>query len=286
MKKITDEVMLLVKMAMGCVLISLAINVLYIPNKLLGGGVNGISMLVHIFTGADTGLVYFICNVPIFIIGFLALPKKFMIYALYGLCVFSAALSLTAGFSINSDSPLSTILLGGTIYGVGMGLVYGAGGCTGGIDIIGKIVYRKYAVSIATVGFAINLVVISISMYFFGVDISVQTLAAMFVASKVCDFVIDGMNHKRMVFIISEDKDEELAAGILEELGRGVTMLQGEGGYTGKKKKVIYCVIGATQVALLREVVKKIDEKAFVTITETAQVYGNGRGFYNMKDDL
>lgn len=286
MKKITDELLLLVRIAAGCVLVGLAINTMYLPNKLLGGGISGISMLFNILTGVDIGLVYFLCNIPIFIIGFIALPKKFMIYTLYGLCVFSVALSLTSGIGINSDSQLSAILLGGTIYGVGNGLVYGAGGCTGGTDIIGKIIQRKYSISIVTIGFVINLMVISVSMYFFGVDVSVQTLAAMFVASRVSNFVIDGMNHKRMVFIISENKQEELAAGILEDLGRGVTVLQGEGGYTGKQKKVIYCIIGVTQVALLRKVVKSIDEKAFVTITETAQVYGNGRGFYNVKDDL
>lgn len=286
MKKITDQIVLLVKIAIGCILVSLAINMLYLPNKLLGGGLSGISMLFNILIGVDTGLVYLICNIPIFLIGFFALPKKFMAYTFYGMAVFSLALSLTANFVLNSESQLTAILLGGAIYGVGNGLVYGAGGCTGGTDIIGKIIQRKYSISIATIGFIINLVIISISMYFLGVDISVCTLAAMFVASKVCNFVIDGMNHKRMVFIISEDKQDELATGILEQLGRGVTVLQGEGGYTGKPKKVIYCIIGVTQVALLRKVVKGIDDKAFVTITETAQVYGNGRGFYNVKDDL
>lgn len=286
MKQFKTQVLLLAKIAIGCLLVSLAVNTLYIPDKLLGGGVSGISMLANILFGFDTGLVYLLCNIPLFILGLIMLPKRFMMFTLYGIGMFAATLSATTWIQLDTSNPISAILLGGTLYGIGNGLIYGAGGSTGGTDIIGKIIQRKYAISIVSVGFAINIIIIGISMYFFGVDISVYTLATMFVASKVSNFVIDGMNHKRMVFIISEDKEAELAEGILEELNRGVTILTGEGAYTGKAKKIIYCVIGVTQVAQLRNVVKSIDEKAFVTITETAQVYGNGRGFYNVRDEI
>ncbi len=286
MKNLKHQAILILRITIGCVLVSLAINLLYIPNKMLGGGISGISMIVKLLFGFDTGLVYLLINLPIIILGFFALPRRFMFFTLYGMVAFSLSLSLTAMFHITTNNILSAILLGGTISGMGNGIVYGAGGCIGGTDIIGKFIQRKYSISISTVVFAFNVVVIGISMYFFGIDISVCTLAAMFISSRVSNFVIDGMNHKRMVFIISDDKQQELAEGILEQLGRGVTILNGEGGYTGMPKKIIYCIIGITQVAQLREVVRSIDESAFVTITETAQVYGNGKGFYNVKDEI
>lgn len=286
MKDIKTQILILLKIAAGCLLVSIAIHTLYLPSKLLAGGVSGVVMLFNLLFGANTGFLYFLINIPLFIIGIIFLPRKFMFFTLYGISVFAGALSLTQGLHLNTQSPLTAILLGGAIYGMGNGLVYAAGGSMGGTDIIAKIIQRKYAISMATVGFGMNLIIIGISMYFFGIDISVYTLAAMFVASQVSNFVIDGINHKRMVFIISEDKPEELASGILEELGRGVTILSGEGAYTGKQKKVMYCVIGITQVAQLRSVVKRIDEKAFVTITDTAQVYGQGRGFYSVRDEI
>lgn len=286
LKGFNEYLIFAAKLVTGCLLLSVAINGIYIPERLLGGGLNGVSMLMNILFGWDIGTVYIILNVPLFLIGILVLTRRFMLFTLFGIATFSICLYLTSGIQINTQSPLTTILLGGCIYGIGNGFIYSIGSSTGGTDIIGKIINRKFSINIATVGFVMNLIIISISMYFFGVDIAVFTLAAMFVASKMSNFVVDGMNHKRMVIIISGDKSKELATAILKEMGRGVTILKGEGAYTGHIKNVIYCVIGITQVSQLRAIVKNIDKHAFVTVTETAQVFGRGRGFYQIEDDI
>ncbi|MBR0599688.1 YitT family protein [Sinanaerobacter chloroacetimidivorans] len=286
MKELKEYAAFAGKLILGCLLISIAINGLYIPSKLLGGGLNGISMLLNIVFGWNLSMVYFILNIPIFIIGMILLSRRFMIFTILGLLFFTFSLSITSGVVIPTQSPLTTILLGGCIYGAGNGFVYSVGASTGGTDIIGKIINRRFSFSIASVGFFMNLIIIGISVYYFGVDLAVSTLAAMFVASRMTNFVVDGMNHKRMVLIVSEEKSRELAAAILKEMGRGVTVLQGTGAYTGHNKDIIYCVIGMTQVTKLKSIVKKIDRKAFVTITETAQVYGKGRGFYQMDQEV
>lgn len=277
---------ILFRIILGSFLVAIAMNGLYIPEKLLGGGVNGISMLANILLGVDSGLVYAVINIPLFLLGWKVLPHHFMAYTIVGICALSAFLSLTAGFQIPSDNFLTPILLGGAVYGTGYGLIYGAGGSTGGTDIISKIINRKFSLNISTVGFIMNIIVIGISMYFFGVDISVMTLGAMFISTKVSNYVVDGLNHKRMVFIITDDKSEELSQAIMNELSRGVTVLKGEGAYTGHEKSMIYCVVGITQVAKLKSVVKRVDDKAFVTVTETSQVIGHGKGFYNIYDEI
>lgn len=283
---VKNILLILIKIICGSFLIAIAINGFYIPQKLLGGGLNGVTMLLNILLGVDTGLAYAVLNVPIFILGFLVLPRRFMAYTIVGLVTFSSALSLTAGFHLTAQNILTPILLGGALYGAGNGMIYSAGASTGGTDIIAKIVNRKFSLNISTVGFLLNLLVISVSMYFFGVDISVMTLAAMFVSTQVSNYVVDGLNHKRMVFIVSDQRNEELATAILDELGRGVTVLKGEGAYTGQEKTMIYTVVGITQVAKLKALVKKIDAKAFVTVTETSQVIGRGKGFYDIYDEI
>jgi uncharacterized membrane-anchored protein YitT (DUF2179 family) len=268
----------------GSLIMSIAVNGLFIPHNLLSGGVVGISILLHFLFNFNISYVSIILNIPIFIAGYFYIRKRFMRLSLFGMLSLSLFLELTKNIKPLSDDLLVSLIFGSVIYGLGVGLIFRFNGSTGGSDIIAKIIYKYFAFSLSTVVLSINIVVIALSTYFFGLDISTYTLTAMFIISKVANFIIEGINHKRTVFIIS-DKYEEIAKTLMKDLHRGVTILEGSGAYTRKSRHILYCIIGTRQIARLKYLIKHIDKHAFVTVTETSQVFGNGRGFIDIENE-
>lgn len=265
----------------GGFLFGFGINAFFIPHKLMSGGVSGFAVFIHLLSDFDTGLLIILLNIPIFLLGIKNTDKKFIIYSFLGLVSSSITLFLTKNIEIPMNDLLTSVLTGGCVCGLGTGLAFRGNGSTGGTDVLAKIINKAFSFSISSVIFGLNVLVVSLSAFGFGLDIAVYTLAAMFVSGAVTNFVVDGLNYKRSAFIIT-DKYEVLTQIIIKELKRGVTVIDAKGGYSNESKKILFTTVGMRQVSKLKEIVKENDPDAFVTINETAQVFG--KGFINLKE--
>lgn len=265
---------------MGTFLLSLATNGILLPNKLLSGGVSGIAMFLHFLFDFKISIVILILNIPLFIVALFFLKKHFIAYSLFGMVMLSFWIEVTQGFVIPTENLISVILVGGVLNGLGNGIIFRGDGSTGGIDIIAKILHNHWSINMATINFSINGIILLFSIIFFGIDLSVLTIATIFVGSKVTNFVVDGLNYKRTLFIITDQMHyQHIADDIMEELRRGVTVIPAVGAYTQNAKYILYTNIGIREVAQAKHITLSHDPCAFMTISETAQVIGNGRGF-------
>lgn len=264
----------------GTFLIALSTNAILIPNKLLSGGINGIATFFHLLFAWNVGLLVILLNIPLFLLAVFFLKKHFIAFSLFGMLMLSFWLEVTHSIRIHTESALSIIILGGLLNGVGSGIIFRGDGSTGGSDIIAKIINKHFSISMANVNMMVNAVIICFSIYFFGIDLSVLTLATMFVASRVTHFVVDGMNYKRTLFIITDVAHyQSMADDIMSELLRGVTIIPALGAYTQANRYILYTTISIRELAKIKSIVATHDPSAFVTVTPTAQVFGNGKGF-------
>lgn len=282
MPKIKLDIQRVLFIIVGTFLIALSTNAVLIPNKLLSGGVNGVATFLHFLFDWNVGLLIILLNIPLFIIAFLFLKKHFIIFSLFGMLMLSFWLQVTKNISIATDNTLSIIVLGGVLNGLGSGIIFRGDGSAGGADIIAKIVNKYFSFSMASVNLIINGIIMCFSIFFFGLDLSILTLVTMFVASRITHFVIDGINYKRTLFIITDEEHyEAMSHDIMSALMRGVTIIPALGAYTQSNKYILYTTIGIREVAKIKNIVAAHDKTAFVTVTPTAQVFGNGKGFMN-----
>ncbi len=272
----------IIMILLGTFIASVGINALYIPNNILAGGISGIAILLHLSFGWDISLCIVVLNVPIFIVAYKMINKEFIYYSLLGMASLSGFLVLTKGITFHSDEMLTTILLGGLLNGLGYGLVFKVNSSTGGNDIISKILHKRFSYSIATFNFAFNIFIIGLSIVFFGIDIATKTLAAMFVTSTTTKFILEGLNYKRTILIIT-NKEEEIYHAINTKMRRGCTVIDGMGSYTRKPQHIIYSVISISQLNQLKSIVCAIDHDALINVLESRMVIG--KGFLDIDDN-
>lgn len=280
MKRYSIDYLCILSTIVGSLLIAIATNGILIPNHLLSGGVNGISMLLHFILGFKVSLLIVLINIPIFILALIFLNKTYLAYSLFGMLMLSFWLEVTEKLVIPTNEPISIIVVAGVIHGIGTGIIFRANGSTGGTDIVAKIINRKFGLNMATVTLGLNAIVIGLSIYFFDINIAVITISTMYVSSHVVNFVVDGINRKRTLHIVTDAEHyEALSHIILKDVHRGVTVIPATGAYTEKPKYILLTTVGVREVAKTKRLVLDIDPHAFMTVTETSQVIGNGRGF-------
>jgi uncharacterized membrane-anchored protein YitT (DUF2179 family) len=261
----------------GCVVIATGINAFYISNNLLSGGISGIAMFSYFLYGWPIGLVTFFLNIPLFIAAYFLLSKEYIVGAFYGMILFSVVIDTTSflkSYQIVDDVFLASIY-GGIMVGIGVGIVFRVNGSTGGLDIVAAIMKKYYNLNMGMAGFIINIFIMFFAAILFGVDMAMYTLIAIFIGANVTDKVIEGFNRKKTVLIISS-KYEKLALDIMNNIHRGVTMLDGSGGYTRESRKVLMVVVTNTQLPELMLLVERIDPTAFMIVNDTAEVMGKG----------
>lgn len=261
----------------GNLLVSIAINVFFVPHGLLSGGVGGLGIMVQYLWEIPTGISVFIINLPIFLMGYKMLDKKFLVYAFMSTFIFSFILTATKGISnyVYVDDILLASIFGALFNGLGMGLMFKNGTCQGGFDVVAAILKRKYNVNIGTGLMTVNTVIISLSSLLFSYKRAMYTLIALYIAYQILDKVQTGFNIQKNIIIVS-DKSDELAVAIIQELKRGVTFLNGQGGYTQDDKNIIYCILSSREIAKLKEILERIDPSAFFTINDVVEVKGSG----------
>lgn len=265
---------------LGALLVAISITTFIIPYKLVSGGISGVSLIIFYTTGIPISILLYILNIPIVALGAKHVGKSFAVYSVAGITIMSSFIFFFRTYpfpfltTITDDTFLAAIFAG-ALTGIGGGIVFNSGGTLGGTDILGVIIKNKYGISIGSFLFYSNIVIMGLSLIFFKPEIIMYTLASMYVASKFTDKVQEGVNTKTTVMIIS-DQYESIAEGIIKLMHRGVTYLDAEGCFLHKKKKVIMCVITRFELSKLKDVALQIDKNAFISISETKEVFGKG----------
>lgn len=263
----------------GAAIFSFGIVHFNMQNNLSEGGFTGITLLFYFLWEWDPAIMNIVLNVPIFFIGWKFLGRNQFIYTVIGTIAVSIFLSIfqikSFEVALQSDMTLAA-LFAGVFIGVGLGIIFRYGGTTGGSDIIARIVYKYVGWSMGRTMFLIDFIVIGFSMLvYLGLVEGMYTLVAVYVGSRVIDFIQEGAYTARGATIISSSSDL-IAKRILEELDRGVTILNGKGSFTGEKRDVLYCIVGRNEIVRLKNLIDSIDPHAFVAVSAVHDVVGEG----------
>lgn len=266
---------------LGSFMSAIAVNMFFIPFKLLSGGIGGIAIIIQYLSGIPAGYFVILLNIPLFIVSIKEVDKQFTVLTIFATLAQSIFLIITKNISnyFHLKDILLSCIYGGVLQGIAVGIVFSNHGSLAGADIISVIMRKKYDYDVGKINLAINLVIISIGSAFFGFEKGLYTLISMYIVSYAIDKVVKGFDRKKLLFIITE-KEEEINERIKTELNRSSTLFYAEGYYTKQQIKVIYCVVSLAQVPKLKHIVNTIDPRAFISILDTAEV--QGKGFKNI----
>uniref|UniRef100_UPI003563FF50 YitT family protein n=1 Tax=Desulfosarcina sp. TaxID=2027861 RepID=UPI003563FF50 len=259
----------------GSLVFGIGLKSIAIPHGFITGGISGLTLLFYYVSGLlSPGLWYLLVNIPIFLMGWVHISRRFFFYSLFGVAALSLTIDLI-GFTLPIHEPMLAVLAGGVLMGTGSGLVLHSLGSAGGLDIIGIILNQKFSIRLGTFYFAFNLVLFAFSFGALETDLVLYSLFMSFISSQALDYVLAFSNQRKMLFIIS-DLNEKIAREIQDRLSRGVTFLEGSGAYTGKTKKIILTVVNNYQLKRVEEVALSIDPEAFIITENTFNVLGRG----------
>lgn len=274
------------KLLVGSVLGAIGFQFFTFPNDIVSGGITGIAQIIHLLVPLPVGTMVVVMNIPLFAVAWKRLGARNLMGALVVMLINAVAIDLLATTDIvATDEPLLGAVYGGVFNGVGYGLVYTTGTTSGGTDIVAKLLRRKYPyINFGTLQLGLNVVVVlAFAFIFKKYDSCMYTMIEMFISSKLVNLVLYGPGVSEMCYIIS-DEGVRLKDAITKTMGRGVTFLRGEGAWSGKEKQIILCVVKRPEVARLRDLVRSVDENAFVIMSEAKDVYGKGFGSIDSED--
>jgi uncharacterized membrane-anchored protein YitT (DUF2179 family) len=255
----------------GSFIVVIAYNLFLIPHQVLSSGVNGISMILGMLTPLNTGLANFLLNLPLLIIGYKLLGKKFIWKSVFSVMIISFGLYFIPVHAVAEDAILSSIF-GGALTGLGVGIVLRCSGSTGGFDIIGMLVSRSKDFPLGLIMSSMNAVVIVISGFLFDWDKALNTMVSIYATGKVVDALYT--HHIKLTLMIITNKGEEMRQHLLTNLYRGLTIMDGVGGYSNDKRNILFIVISRYELQDVKKFIAEVDEGAFVNITQTIEVMG------------
>lgn len=260
---------------LGSFIFSAGVNAFIISGNLGEGGVTGIAIVLYYAFHISPALTNFVANAILIVIGYKFLSKKSTILTIIATVLISVFLSLTESWHVETGNVIINAVFGGTSVGLGIGIIVLAGGTTAGTTILARIANKYLDVSTAYALLFFDLIVVVISLTVLPLSKALVTVISLYIGTKVMDYVIEGLNTKKAMTIISS-KSEEVAKAIDEQVGRGLTILNGHGYYSREEKDVLYVVVAKTQVTRAKRIIKKIDKNAFLVIHDVRDVYGNG----------
>ncbi|GCD13262.1 YitT family protein [Clostridium tagluense] len=270
----------IVLIMLGSFILAFSINLFIVPNKLLSGGLSGIGLMLQYIFNMPMGVTILVLNIPLLILSILKINTRFTAFTIIGTISLSFFLIITSPLKnilapVEESYRLLYCIYGGVLSGIGSGIVFSNEGSTGGMDIIAIYVKKKYGIEVGIVSFIINFLIVAVGSVLFDFKVGLYTLIAMYITSAVMEKVINGLNRRKMLLIVSE-KEKEVSDAILNNFNRGVTILYGEGAYTNHRKNVMYCVVSLGQLPQIKRVIKAIDKEVFISIIDIAEVQGNG----------
>ena len=263
-------------MILGSLLAAVGLEIFLIPNNMIDGGITGISIIASHFTNLPLGMFIFLLNLPFLMVGYKQIGKTFALSTLFSVICLSIFVSIFHPIEgITHDTLLATIF-GGIILGTGVGLIIRNGGSLDGTEIIAIIFDRRSSFSIGEIVMFFNLFILGGSGLVFGWDRAMYSLIAYYIAFKTIDITVEGLNESKSVVIVSE-KHKDISMALTSRLGRGVTLLHGEGAYKGHSTNVIYVVVSRLEIAKLKGIVHGFDKNALVSIG-SVEVTGKNHG--------
>jgi uncharacterized membrane-anchored protein YitT (DUF2179 family) len=265
---------------LGACLVSVGLEIFLVPNQIIDGGIVGVSIILSYLTGIKLGIFLVVLNLPFLYFGYKQIGKTFALSTLFGVVVMAIGTTILHPVQVITEDLLLATVFGGVSLGIGVGLVLRYGGSLDGTEIVAILFNKKTPFSVGEVVMFLNLFILGSAGFVFGWDRAMYSLMAYFIAFKMIDIVLEGFDESKSVWIIS-DNHREIGEALLARLGRGVTYLTGEGGYTGEDKKVIFCVITRLEEAKLKSIVEELDSSAFLAIANIHDVKG---GRFKKKD--
>jgi uncharacterized membrane-anchored protein YitT (DUF2179 family) len=264
--------------AVGLAISALGWTAFLIPSQIIGGGITGVATLLYLSFGVDVGVMSLIMNAILILLAIKIIGTSFGVKTVYGVVLF--ALFLTVGNQIFSESIVGdafmATVIGGILGGIGAGIVFSNGGSTGGTDIIAMIINKYRNVSLGKLLLLLDAIIISSSwVVLHSLEKMVYGFMAMAVLTYVLDIVITGTKQTVQIFIISR-KHEEITQAVIHQANRGVTILDGRGGYTGDEVKVLMVLARKRESVTVFRIIKHIDPEAFITQSNVMGVYGKG----------
>ena len=257
----------------GTFVYSVALEMFLVPNLVLDGGLTGISLMINYQTGILLGLLTFLLNIPFVVLGWRMLGLRFAGSYLYAMILLSGFTALLHNVAPVTDNELLSVVLGGILLGIGVGLVIKGGACLDGTELLAMLCSKRLPVSVGQVILFLNLVIFSVAACLFGIDRALLSLLTYIIASKLIDMVETGFNEAKQTIIICND-GATIATEIYEKLGRTMTILDAHGLISGKKD-MMYCVITRLELMELRRIVEKYDGSAFITVSDISEIIGD-----------
>ncbi|WP_106765840.1 YitT family protein [Paenibacillus faecalis] len=257
----------------GAVLMAVALEIFLVPNSIIDGGITGISIVLSKVTPVALGLFLFLLNLPFLFIGYKQIGKTFALSTLYGIIVLSVTTALLHHVEPFTNEKILAVLFGGLILGFGVGLVIRYGGALDGTEIVAILLSKKLRIPVGQIVMIINVFIFIVAGFVFGADSAMFSIFTYYIAAKVMDIVVEGLEESKSVTIIS-NLSEDISDAINDRLGRSTTLLYGKGGFSKEDTQIIYCVVNRLEVSKLKTVVQEIDNNAFISIQNVADVFG------------
>lgn len=273
MNRTTRDILLII---IGSFIFAFGINYFAIPNRLSEGGIIGITIVTFYLFDWSPGLVNLVINAILLAAGYRLFSKQVTMYTIISIVFSSLFLHMTVdiGKEINSDTLLAALFAGLTV-GIGLGLIFRAGGTSGGSAILARLANQYLGWGIGKGMLIIDIIVIAGSVFIIGQEKAMYTLISVYVGAKIIDIVVEGANERTAVLIISTHPGEVLDQ-VTNKMARGITVLEGRGGYTMTSKEVLYIVINKQEIVQLRKIIQDIDPNAYVTVHNVQEIFRKG----------
>ncbi|GAA3721038.1 YitT family protein [Salinicoccus jeotgali] len=273
--RITQQTLInIVTIIVGSFLFAIGVNTFMIAGNLGEGGVTGLAVILYYAFDISPAISNFLMNAVLLVVGFKFLSRRSMYYTIVVVILTSLFLWLTEDWQIQTDQILINTVFGGLFVGLGIGLVIRIGATTAGTTILARLVNKYMDINVSYALLFFDLVVITIGLTVMTLEQVLLTVIALYIGMKVMDFIIEGMNPKKAITIISDHPDR-LGKMINSEIRRGVTIMEGRGFYTQADKDILYVIINKNQLPRVKRLIKHYDENAFVVVHDVNSVLGN-----------
>ena len=257
----------------GAILAAIGLEEFLVPDNLIDGGVTGISIMAAFLTKLPLGVFTFVLNIPFLFIGYKQIGKTFVIRSVFAITAFSGWLTFFQSVTDVTNDVFLAAIFGGICLGLGVGLIIRYGGSLDGTEMVAIVINRKWDFSVGQVVMFFNIFILGAAGLLFGWDRALYSLISYFIAFKLIDIVVEGIDESKAAIIIS-DRSREIADAIMARLGRSVTFLESEGGYSGRKGTVIYVILTRLEISKLKAVCLGKDENALISIHSVSDVIG------------
>lgn len=281
-RTIRENLLELLQIIVGTVCMAMAVNIIFQPIGMVTGGVSGLAIVLQALSSQwKTGpipiwLTNFLLNIPIFLAAVCVKGKGYIGKTLFANLCFTAALFFIPQTDIAQKDYLLAAVVGSVLNGTGLGLVFARGYSTGGTDLLSAIIHHYIPYyPLGWILFALDSIVILTGACLFGINVAVYAVIAVYLSARIMDAIVEGGKFAKLAYVIS-DEYEVIGKEIMERIGRGVTVLDGRGMYTGKSKKTLLCVVNKKEIVELSKIAHDCDRRAFVIISDVREVLGEG----------